>query len=862
MLTEKRPIKWLLEAPDKSNLADELTSKELSYLGQEVVRLYRLDRNNRQDWDALSESALKLAKQVRERKTTPWDNCSNVKHPLITVSTIQFAARAYPEICKGSKVVKCQITGDDPPETPIQPQVPQQIPGQMQTMLPLPGQTPAQMGQMPLTIGVQEKSPKRQRADRIETHMNFQLTQEMVDWESDMDTLLHVLPVVGQCYKKTYFDPELDHNVSELVLPDDCVVSKSKIRDIKKARRISHRLWIYDNDAQERMRADIWREVSLGVPPLASQDTDAPHEFIEQHCWYDLDGDGYKEPYIITVHLVSVKVVRVLARWQMESVIADRKNEVKKIIPDHYFTHFGFIPNPDGSINYLGFGQLLEPINSSVNTVLNQLIDSGTLYNTGGGFLGRGIRMRGGTYTFQPGEYKTVDCPGGALKENIVPLPTREPSVVLFQLLGFLVQAGKEISSVQDVLTGDAKLAATMPVGTMMALVEQGLKVFTAIYKRIYRSLSEEFKKLYYLNARYLDPVTSFYVSGNKNRVELSDYRADDTLVMPVADPDLSSDMQRLLKGQALKDLTGRPGLNEVAITRQLVRAIRPENMHEVLMTDAQMSGKEPIPWAPPPNPQVILAQAKANHLNARAQESALQLQMSLQKFELETEALLADIENKKADTMLKLAKAEAAEAGLQLQQYEAEMNHISEQVKARMDVVKERIKAFAQQQKQLADQEGMTEVLESDQGGMEGRAFGGPVDRGNPFVVGELGPELYVPSGSNDNQELSKLMGILNQNKNLEYVRRILAPYNSPVKVYDDDGTIASHMMMYSDHPGGRGYISFPSIVNDEEGFRELSPDEAYRHAVRSRQYIQHPTREEADWFSKNYKKVWGPIQ
>jgi hypothetical protein len=546
----------------------------------------------------------------------------------------------------------------------------------------------------------------------------------------------------------------------------------------------------------------------------------------------------------------------------MESVIADRKNEVKKIIPDHYFTHFGFIPNPDGSINYLGFGQLLEPINSSVNTVLNQLIDSGTLYNTGGGFLGRGIRMRGGTYTFQPGEYKTVDCPGGALKENIVPLPTREPSVVLFQLLGFLVQAGKEISSVQDVLTGDAKLAATMPVGTMMALVEQGLKVFTAIYKRIYRSLSEEFKKLYYLNARYLDPVTSFYVSGNKNRVELSDYRADDTLVMPVADPDLSSDMQRLLKGQALKDLTGRPGLNEVAITRQLVRAIRPENMHEVLMTDAQMSGKEPIPWAPPPNPQVILAQAKANHLNARAQESALQLQMSLQKFELETEALLADIENKKADTMLKLAKAEAAEAGLQLQQYEAEMNHISEQVKARMDVVKERIKAFAQQQKQLADQEGMTEVLESDQGGMEGRAFGGPVDRGNPFVVGELGPELYVPSGSNDNQELSKLMGILNQNKNLEYVRRILAPYNSPVKVYDDDGTIASHMMMYSDHPGGRGYISFPSIVNDEEGFRELSPDEAYRHAVRSRQYIQHPTREEADWFSKNYKKVWGPIQ
>lgn len=746
-----RPISWLLEAPDKPNLALDLNPDELSWLGQEVVRLYKLDRAERKEWDDLSASALKLAKQVKEPKTSPWPGCANLKHPLITVATIQFAARAYPEICRGAKVVKCQITGDDPPPVIPQNQNPMQpissssgIPSGPGTSPQLPTAGSGVSGQMPLAIGIPEKSPKRQRADRISSHMNYQLTQEMPEWEADMDALLHVLPVVGQCYKKTYYNPEDQVNVSELIIPDDCFVSKTKSRDIKKARRITHRLWLYDNDAKEKMAAGLWRTVELGVPPVAGQDTDAPHEFLEQHCYVDLDNDGYKEPYIVTVHLVSLQVVRVLARWQPDSLIPSSvdRNKVGRIIPDYYFTHFGFIPNPDGSMNYLGFGQLLEPINASVNTVLNQLLDSGTLYNTGGGFLGRGVRMRGGMISFRPGEYVPVDCPGGNLKDNIVPLPTREPSLVLFQLLGFLVQAGREISSVQDILTGDVKLASTMPVGTMMALVEQGLKVFTAIYKRIYRSLSEEFKKIYNLNSLYLDPSITFYISGEPNRVDLSDYRSGDTLVMPVADPDLSSDMQRLLKSQALKDLSGRPGLNEVAVTRQLVRAIRPENMHEVLLTDDQMSGKVPIPWAPPPNPQVVLAQAKANHLNARAQESAFNLQLTLKEFDLKMLALLEDIKNKRADTLLKIAKAEAAEAGPQLQQYQADMNLISSQVKAEVDLVKERVKAFGQQQMQLANPSEEGEIEPP----MEARQEGGPVAQGRPFLVGEVGPEVFIP--------------------------------------------------------------------------------------------------------------------
>lgn len=726
----KRDIQWLIQAPFQANLADEMTDAELSALGSQVVRMYELDRQNRANWDSQSESAMKLAQQIKEAKTTPWQNAANVKHPLITSATIQFAARAYPEICKSGRVVKTRIVGDEP-KAPKRPQMPPGMPPGMgqpglpgpgpiapgQQQLPgLPGPTgPSQppmgplgqigpgpgMAQPPMGPQPQppQPNPKRERADRIENHMNWSLTEEMTEWEADMDSLLHVLPVVGQCYKKTYFDPELGHNVSELVLPSECYVSKGKSRDIHKARRITHLLYKYENDVRENVNAGIWKDPGyLGKPVEDSLDEDAAFDFLEQHCYLDLDGDNYKEPYIVTVHNNSKKVVRVMARWQPESVKPARakgKMKVGKIDQDNYFTHFGFIPNPDGSMNALGFGQLLEPINASVNTVVNQLLDSGTLANMGGGFIGRGLRMRGGVIELAPGEWKLVDVMGGSLRDNIFPNPNREPSGVLFQLLGFLVNAGKEISSVQEILTGDTKLAASMPVGTMMALVEQGLKVFTAIYKRIYRSLTSEFKKLYRLNAIHLNPKVTYDIAGQdqSQTVFQRDYVMGDTTVLPVADPDLSSDMQRLLKSQALKELSGRPGINEIELTRRLVRSVKPEDVERLLLTDGQITGQEPTSWRPPPNPQMITAQAKAQRLITQAQEDTIRLKMDAQKFAMEMESLLADIENKRADTMLKLAKAEASEAGSQLGQYRAEMEAIGQQVKMQIDLIKAQLK-------------------------------------------------------------------------------------------------------------------------------------------------------------------------
>jgi chaperonin GroES len=757
---KKRTLQWLFDATDKDNLVGDLTQEELNSLGQDVVRTYQLDRDARADWDKLSKSAMMLAKQVKEDKNFPWQGASNVKHPLITVSCIQFAARAYPEIVKGDKVVKCRITGDDPkPAPPPQPpsmQGPQGMlpgpglpgppgsppPGPATGLSAPPGRLPlgpspmggagavAMAGSMPpqgspgpLPQGPQsipggpgspppvlgpgpgpmpeqaKRKLKRERAERIALHMNFQLLGEMAEWDEEMDRLLHILPVIGQCFKKTYYDTAEGRNVSALVLPDECVVN-AKAKSLDKARRITHQLFFYTNDIWEKVRAGVWDELEeLGQPPeVDANDSDAAHEFLEQHRYEDLDGDGYKEPYVVVVHKASQQVVRIVARWQPENLYATSSNngrglKVARIEPDHYFTHFGFIPNPDGSLNYLGFGQLLTPLNESVNTTINQLLDAGSLSNAAGGFIGRGIRMRGGRWSFNPFEWKTIDTAGDNIKNNLVPLPVREPSTVLFQLLGFLVQAGKDISSIQDIMTGDAKVAANMPVGTMMALVEQGLKVFTAIYKRIYRSLTEEFKKLYKLNSMWVDPAVPYELSGEPvpefGLETRPDYSMSDLTVVPVADPTLSSDMQRMLKAQALQGISQRPGLNEVEITRSLVHAIKPENEKDILLSDNQISGREKLPWTPPPNPQLVKAEANAQLLKVRAMEVGARLQMDLEMFKLEMELKLAEIAERRAKAILALASAEDKQAGIQIDQYKAELSQITNSAKMGLELLK-----------------------------------------------------------------------------------------------------------------------------------------------------------------------------
>jgi len=283
------------------------------------------------------------------------------------------------------------------------------------------------------------------------------------EWEPETDKLLHVLPIAGCVFRKTYFDPAKGRNVSLMIDPR-LVVINYHAKGLEIVPRISEEIRYYPLEIEEMVRAGTFLAPPYGkyqvdIPadrtqgPLSSQgsqnvdDQDAPIEFIEQHRWWDLDGDGYPEPLVVTFHKSTGFVARIVARFDADGVHVNlRTGEITKIDPWHAYTKYDFIPNPDGGIYGLGFGQLLRPINEAVNSSLNMLIDAGHLQNAGGGFIAKGLSMNAGAVRFTLGEYKAVNVTGSVLRDSIVPFPAPGPSPVLFQLLGLMIEAGKEIS--------------------------------------------------------------------------------------------------------------------------------------------------------------------------------------------------------------------------------------------------------------------------------------------------------------------------------------------------------------------------------------------------------------------------------
>lgn len=659
---KRTPIEWLSSIVGSNNIADQLEEDELSRIGALVVQEYEVDLDSRADWERSVDSAMKIAKQVYEAKSFPWPGSANVKYPLLTSAAIQFAARAYPEIVPGAEIVKAKIVGEDP------------------------------------------DGAKQERADRISRHMSWQLTEEMVEWEEDMDRLLTMLPVVGMIFKKTYYCPTKRRNVSEVITHENCVVNY-QIKHLDTARRVSHVFEAYKNDIYEHVTDGTWLDVELGYPTYGEpMDEDAPHVFLEQHRFLDLDEDGYSEPYIVTVHKESSQVVRIIPRFEPENVelIGDR---VLRITPTQYFTAFPFLPNPDGGFYALGFGQLINPINETVNTVLNQLLDAGTAANAGGGFLARGVRLTktgSGVVRLGPGEWKPVDTTAADLRAGIFPAPVSQPSPVLFNLLGTLIDAAKEITAVSDVMLGQ-ETGANTPATTTLALVEQGQKVFSAIYKRVYRSLKSEYSKLYDLNRIFLDDEKAFRVLDTESFVGRQDYAEDDFDIVPVSEPGASSDVQRLAKAQALLSLSGRPGLNEEEVTKRALRAMK--------INDIELIMPEKDPNAEPP------------------------IDMMLQ-----VERMRAEIDELKSRIILNVAKAEAAEAGPQLAQYQAYAQQLSGIANAQSQIIEQ---ATGAPVPELPTEPGVI-PNESGAEGMEPGGMGGMVEA--PDNGGYEGPIEGIP--------------------------------------------------------------------------------------------------------------------
>jgi len=541
---------------ENTNIAETLDEELLEKIGEQVANAYEADEESRSDWLERSETWIKLATQVIETKSFPWPDASNVKYPILTLAAIQFHARAYPALIKEPNLLKLKRTGKT------------------------------------------RQPEKMQRADRVSRYMSYQLLDEDDYWQEDADRLFLVLPLLGVCYKKTFFSSRRKKVISELVMPQDLVIDYFA-KNFEDARK-THLIPLNKNQVIEQQRSGFFLDIDLekessvdqvegardevqGLSP-SYEDEDAPYMFLEQYTWYDLDDDGYKEPWIITIERDSRKVVRITPRFDVENVEINEEGLVTSITPTKYFTKFIFLPDPYSKTHGMGFGNLVGPLNEAVNTIINQLIDSGTINNLGGGFLAKGIRVRGGSLKFRPHEWKSVQTTGEDLRKGIFPLPIKEPSAVLFQLLGSLIEASKQMSSITDPLVGENP-GQNQPYSTTASVMEQGLKVFVGIYKRIYRSLSQEFKKIYTLNYHYLeDGVYNNIIDVEEFTSVKQDFDLDSMDLIPSADPSLMSEALKLMKAESLlaKVAAGLP-VNPQVATQMALEAEGHENIEELM---------------------------------------------------------------------------------------------------------------------------------------------------------------------------------------------------------------------------------------------------------------------------------------
>ncbi len=612
-----------------SNIVIYLEDDELSQIARDVKREYDIDNDSRAAWLEKMREALDLAMLVGEKKTFPHEYAANVKYPMIATASIQFASRCYPTIVKGTDVVKGKVIG-------------------------------------------KPTSEKTERAKRVSSFMSYQCLEEMEEWEDQLDTALTVLPILGCVFKKTYFDPVLGRNVSEYRSPENVVINYFA-KSIETAPRISDTIELYPNEIRELQLSGVFRDTDYGEATKTikeNQDTtndpDRAHVFIEQHKWLDLDGDGLKEPYVVTVHYDSQIVARIVARFKGDGV-KEVNGRVVKIRPEQYFTQYSFMPSPDGSIYRMGFGSLMFAMNETVNTTINQLLDSGTMSNAQCGLIGRGLTIGkgrgGGNQVFKPGEWKTVQHTGDDIRKSIFPLPTKDPSAVLFNLLGFMIEAGEKVSSVSEVLTGDQSIH-NEPATTTLARIEQGLKVFSAIYKRVYRGMKSEFKKMFRLNYLYLNPEVYFTVLDEKDpkKVFRKDFDSTDIDIIPVSNPSEISDTQSMLKSEILMGFVGK-GLNDDIIIRRRLEALNIENIDEIMPEGG---------YKPPPDPKVMLEQEK--------------LKLEHAKFAFEVKQWPMKVVEMQSKVIKNLADAESKEVGEQLSEYKLVVDALLQQEKMNAD--------------------------------------------------------------------------------------------------------------------------------------------------------------------------------
>ena len=552
---EEPPVEAPVEDNFYKNLVEEIDERDLKKLAAQLISDFNNDKETRKEWEQTYTKGLELLGFKYNFQTRPFKGASGVTHPLLAEAVTQFQAQAYKELL--------------PPEGPVRTQI----------------------------IGVQNQE-REDQATRVADFMNYMLTEKMEEYTPEFDQLLFYLPLAGSAFKKIYYDEVMERAVSKFIPAEDLVVPYY-VTNLKDCERITHVIKMTENEIKKKQVAGFYRDIELSPPQdkrtdlqrkydelegvSKTGDFENTYSILEMHVDLDIeDEDNVKIPYIVTMDEQSQEILSIYRNYKKEDPKQQKIN---------YFVHFKFLPG----LGFYGFGliHMIGGLSTAATSALRQLLDSGTLSNLPAGFKSRGMRIRDDEQPIQPGEFRDVDAPGGNIKDQFQLLPFKEPSAVLYQLMGYCVEAGQRFAGIASMQVGDGNQQAA--VGTTIALLERGARVMSAIHKRLYYSMKQEFSILSRVFAEYLPPIYPYDVYGGERTIKQSDF--DDRVdVLPVADPNIFSMAQRITLAQTqLQIAQTNPQIHNIyEAYRRVYNALGTKQIDEILLKPEKPTPKDP----------------------------------------------------------------------------------------------------------------------------------------------------------------------------------------------------------------------------------------------------------------------------
>lgn len=653
---ELTPAEKLMRlAGTTGNFAAALHPEDLSRIGIECVEGYERDKQDRSEWEDIAKDALESAKQKNKTraKDYPWKGAANIRFPLLTPAVLQFWARMLPAVVKGDEAILCKVIGQDNgrPVVVQDPQTGQTVPVPMMAPDPQTGQAAPVLDEagQPRPMWAVQPGSKAKKARRVSEYLNTVLFYRMEDWEADTSSLLMQLPTVGCVFRKYWYDAACGEQCSAMVSALRIFLPKGARSEATTPRLTEEIPDVYPHEISEGIRSGRYLDVDLygrpaeGEPSKPTPGDDGARLLLEQHRLIDLDEDGFEEPYIVTVDHETMNVLRIEANYGPEDVKLNEAGEVMSIKRGRFYVKHGLFPDPEGGYYDLGLGHLLAQCSTVVDAAMNQLLDAGTAQTAGGGFIGSGVRLQsrggGSTVRMEPGVYKTVDVPGNALREAIVERTLPNVSPVTFQVLDLILGVARDISGAKDVITGEA--SNNGQVGTTLALIEQGLQVFNATAKCIFRSFKDEYTLLFDNVRKYGGEAAErdyLEVLDDPEADFQSDFNLRDMDIRPVSDPSSVTRMQKMAKGQFIMgtmEQLAMVGGDPREALRRAYEAADIEDIDKLL----------PPPKPQQPSPEQLAAmQAEIQGKAAKAAKDAA----AAQQTQVKTGETALDIERKK----------------------------------------------------------------------------------------------------------------------------------------------------------------------------------------------------------------------